>query len=280
MHKRNKAGFSNCCAAIDGMLIWIERPSERDCIEAGCGAKKFFCGQKHHFGLNMQGTCDSEGRFLDVDLHHPASTSNFLTFATSTLYSKLESNGFLKPGLCIFGDLAYVNNRYFVTPFKSVTSGPKDAFNFFHSQLRIKVECAFGMLVQRWGILRKALPASIGLKKIVSLVLCLCRLHNFCINKRLEERNAESSSADLEEDEVPHPLARDALNIAGNGGIMLNADDRPEEFLDAGFHNDDTTEAFRRQFNRRGRNDALPREELLEIVISKGLERPRPKQWK
>lgn len=236
--KKSQAGFQTCVAAIDGMLLWIERPRDRDCEEAGCGAKKFFCGRKHRFGLNLQGTCDVEGRFLDVDLHHPASTSDFLTFSTSKLYNKLETPGFIKLGLCLFGDAAYVNNRYMATPYKSVSSGTKDAYNFYQSQLRIKIECAFGMLVQRWGILRKAIPSTVGLKKTVSLVICLCRLHNYCINKRLE---ASGDGDDDVNEDVPAPLAADSLDIAGHGGVDVN---RTEELLGGGAHHDDTTEAF------------------------------------
>ena len=84
----------------------------------------------------MQGTCDSFGRFIDVQLMHPASTSDFLTFTTSTLHGKLERQGFLADGLCLFGDLAYVNNQYMATPFKGVSSGVKDDYNFYHSQVR------------------------------------------------------------------------------------------------------------------------------------------------
>jgi hypothetical protein len=54
---------------------------------------------------------------------------------------------------------------------------------FFHSQLRIQVECAFGMFVQRWGILRSAIPKGISVRKTMSLVLALAKIHNFCIEQ-------------------------------------------------------------------------------------------------
>jgi DDE superfamily endonuclease len=72
--------------------------------EADCGAKKFFCGRKHKFGLNRQGTCDADGRFLDIPISHPASTSDFFAFTTSGLHKEIEVPGFLAPGHCIFGD--------------------------------------------------------------------------------------------------------------------------------------------------------------------------------
>jgi hypothetical protein len=51
------------------------------------------------------------------------------------LQKKIEKPGFLATGLCIFGDNAYVNNSYLVTPFKNAKGGSKGAFNFYHSQL-------------------------------------------------------------------------------------------------------------------------------------------------
>ena len=39
------------------------------------------------------------------------------------------------------------------------------------------------MLVQRWGVLRKAIPPNTTITKTTTLVVSLCKLHNFCINK-------------------------------------------------------------------------------------------------
>jgi hypothetical protein len=208
--KKSRAGFSMCAGAIDGLLIWIEKPTLYDCEMTKCGAKKFLCGRKKKFGLNMQGTCDSHGRFLDVMIEHPAATSDYLAFSTSALKHKLETNGFLAPGLCLFGDNAYVNTKYMATPYKGATGGTRDNYNFYQSQLRINIECAFGMFVHRWGMLRKPIPSNIGLKRTTALVMCLCRLHNFCIDSRL-----------LPTDNVvvPPALSSDADEICINGGF-------------------------------------------------------------
>ena len=129
----------------------------------------------------MQGTCDYKGRFLDVSIGHPGSTSDFLAFDTSILKHRLE-NGLLAPGLVILGDNAYCNSSYLATPFKNVkVRGDEDNYNFYHSSLRIRIECAFGMLVNRWGILRRPIPSQITLPKVTSMVMCLCSLHNWCI---------------------------------------------------------------------------------------------------
>ncbi len=71
------------------------------------------------------------------------------------------------------------------------------------------------MFVHRWGILRKAIPANIGMKRTTALVMCLSRLHNFCIDSRLA-----SSTADLESvPEVPPALSSDEDKISIAGGM-------------------------------------------------------------
>ena len=163
--RKSEIEIDCCCGAVDGMLVWIHKPSTTDEQVIGIGPKKFFCGRKKKFGLNMQGVCDSRGYFLDVEIRFPGAASDFFAFDESSLKKKLEKEGFLGNArsarfggkLCLFGDNAYVQTPYMCTPWKAVSGGSKDAFNFFHSQVRINIECAFGMLVHRWGILRRAI---------------------------------------------------------------------------------------------------------------------------
>jgi len=277
-------GFTWCAGAIDCMLVWIEKPTETQCVEASVGRKKWFCGRKKKFGIALQGTCDVEGRFLDVVMEHPAWTSDFLAFTTCPLYHKLEVQGFLAEGLCFFGDKAYVNCRYMATPYRGATVGTsEDNYNFFHSQLRIRIECAFGMLVGRWGVLRKAIPATVGLRKITAMVMCLCRLHNFLINRRIEERGPSvvrplgRPGEDLER--VDNPLSGDELDIAANGGVPLEENGTPVQLLDGGYHHDDTTAAYRKQFSRRGLSGEFPREIMRDVVLNGGNRRPLPARW-
>jgi len=45
--------FDCCVGAIDGMLIWTEKPTDQSCEIAKCGSRTFFCRRKHKHGLNM-----------------------------------------------------------------------------------------------------------------------------------------------------------------------------------------------------------------------------------
>ena len=48
-----------CLGAIDGMLVWMNKPNITDQKIIGFGPAKFFCGRKMKYGLNMMGVCDS-----------------------------------------------------------------------------------------------------------------------------------------------------------------------------------------------------------------------------
>ena len=146
-------------------------------------------------------------------------------------------------------------------------------------QVRINIECAFGKLVHRWGILRRAIPSTIGIQKTTALLVILCRLHNFCIDRRL------IAGSDGSLYPYPSPLAMDNADIITHGGISMDFeaeglnDFSPEELLHGGEHFDDVTRDQVRQMQRAGCEfsaDALPRDILHDSVIMQGLTRPTP----
>ena len=183
LKKSPDARFGCCGGCIDGIVVWTHKPSKEDCEEIGVSEAKFFCGRKHKFGLNMQAICNHKKQFLDISIIYGAATSDLMAFEVSELRQKyLGQDGFLKEGLCLFGDNAYVNTSFMATPYPNVGNDlEKDAYNFYHSQLRITIEGAFGLLTQRWGFLRKQAPQQYTTKKTMAAVSCMCRIHNFLI---------------------------------------------------------------------------------------------------
>ena len=134
---RSKAGFTNCIGCIDGLLIWLEKPSKKQCGQVGVDTGKFYCGRKGKFGLNFQGICDTRRRFTYISIQHPASASDYLSFATSSLYGYLTNETTRLPsGYCLYGDNAYVNDTFMAVPYPNTSDGPKDAYNYFHLQVR------------------------------------------------------------------------------------------------------------------------------------------------
>ena len=61
-------------------------------------------------------------------------------------------------------------------------STSEDNYNFFHSSSRISVECAFGEIDLRWGILWR--PLKFSLKHNLQVIDACLKLHNFIIDYR------------------------------------------------------------------------------------------------
>jgi len=149
----------------------------------------------------------------------------------SNLNRRLEQ-GLLASREVIFGDNAYINTQFMVTPFKNPTV-LQDNYNFYYSQLRITVDCVFGMLVHRWSILRRPLPAAMGIHKITVMTVCLCKLHNFLINQK---------------ENIPPWTDRDAAHGMIRGSIPMegqqehnNEADVPQQLLHGGEHFEDVS---------------------------------------
>ena len=138
---RSKAGFDNCVGCIDGMLLWTEKPYLTKCKKVGVDSGKFYGGRKGKYGLNMQAVCNGCHRFSHVSVLHPASASDYLAFVTSSLYQQLTQGSGLPEGYCLYGDNAYVNESYMAVPFPNISSGLRDANNYYHSKVHINIEC-------------------------------------------------------------------------------------------------------------------------------------------
>jgi hypothetical protein len=214
----SEVDFDVCAGAIDGILIWTLKPTLEDAKAVGVDQMKFICGRKHKYGLNCQAVCDVRGRFLHMSITCGGASSDLVAFEGSTLKKQLD-DGLLSPNLCLSSDNAYINSQCTVTPYPNTSGGAKDNCNYFHSQLRIRIECAFGMLVQRWGMLRMVIPRNISVPKTISLVLALAKLHNYCI----DEADAEPSTI----------LAQDEQNITENenGSVLLIHDNQIAEVI-------------------------------------------------
>jgi DDE superfamily endonuclease len=191
----------------------------------------------------------------------PGSTSDCLSVEGMTLFNQLEE-GLLEPGLCLFGDNAYLNAPYMATPYPNTQGGSKDAYNFYHSQVRIRIECAFGMLTNRWGMLRSAIPLNVTIQKTSALVVALAKLHNYCID----------SGGGQALGNIPMVEWRNEVN----GVILLvvnesNASVIPQQLLGGGAHFDDIGNRQRRYAAPDGM--VIPREKLYAVVSNGGLVR-------
>jgi hypothetical protein len=284
--RRIAAGFekssvpkiNNCAGAIDGILIWTAKPSLADAKSSGIDQKKYLCGRKHKFGLNCQAVSDARGRFLDVSIIYGGSTSDCLAFEGSDLYKRC-TRGLMKQDVgkqpfVLFGDNAYLNSSFMATPYPNVSNDPgkktKDDYNFYHSQLRIRVECAFGMLVQRWGILRSAFPQNIRTRKVIATVIALTKLHNFCID---ESNDSQEILPSLEVDN--NVLINRDDGYVEMVGVDENGTALPTDLMNGGHHYDDVPTGILRAHLSGINQASLPRTVIHNFIAEGQWERPQ-----
>ncbi len=133
-------------------------------------------------GLNVQGLVDCHLRFLYAGIVAGGRSSDYKSYQKSSLLDWVEN---LPPMYFVVGDNAYVCTEHLLTPFcgNNHAIPDNDAYNFYLSQLRIRVEMAFGLLKTKWRSLR--LPLQLPLKDAALVFHVCCLIHNYCINERL-----------------------------------------------------------------------------------------------
>ena len=81
----------------------------------------------------------------------------------------------------IIGDAAYTVSDQMIVPFtgSSRQHPSKDAYNYFLSQMRIRIEMSFGLLTNKWQVLQSPMVTSISCSS--EIIMATSRLHNFVI---------------------------------------------------------------------------------------------------
>lgn len=167
--------ITGCVGCLDGFLLPIQTPSTK---ETG-HVKAYFSGHYQRYGINIQAVCDAKLRFIYVAVAAPGGTNDIQAYRQSSLPSKVIN---LPLGKYLIGDNAYTCTEHLITPFagEDRRNVQRDAYNFYVSQLRIRIEMAFGRLTGKWRILRQ--PLQSRLKNIGRLFMCMVRLHNYSID--------------------------------------------------------------------------------------------------
>ena len=179
--------FKNCVGAVDGYLLSIMTPRKAEAKNV----RSYFSGHYQRYGLNIQACCDADCRFTFLGIGGPGVTKDRQGVKESGLYKKVQA---LPKGYICVADCAYIAPEKMIPTFGGdlALKRDNDHFNFYLSQLRIRIEMAFGLMTKKWGILQ--CPLTNSLVSIKHLICCIARLHNFCIDERLAASTSASSS--------------------------------------------------------------------------------------
>ena len=122
-------------------------------------------------------------------------------------------------GLYLLGDAAYTLCDRLLIPFTGSQRDDvcNDAYNFYLSQLQIRIEMSFRRLVRKWGILKRAM--AFKLKKTSQILLVCAKLHNFVIDQQQLERTRNDNGDGVEDDNDDDD--DDSLQIIGRIGAPM-----------------------------------------------------------
>jgi hypothetical protein len=140
--------IAGCVACVDGYFLKIQTPDASETANV----KAYYSGHYQAYGINIQAACDYRCRFVSVCVAAPGSTNDIVAFRKTSL-NRLVQN--LPLGKYIIGDNAYVCSEHLLTPFAGAERQERkhDNYNFYVSQLRIRIEMTFGWMTEKWQIL-------------------------------------------------------------------------------------------------------------------------------
>lgn len=181
-----KTDFPNCIGALDGKHIRCINPQE--------GGSNFF-NYKKFFSIVLMALVDANLRFIAIDVGAYGKEGDSPVFRESALGKKLSSGCLnLPPPSCLPGtdnnpqpfvivaDDAFKLSSNLLTPFplRKLTARRR-VYNYRHCRCRRTVECAFGVLANKWRVFHT--PILVQPDFIDIIVKSCCILHNF-VRKR------------------------------------------------------------------------------------------------
>ena len=199
--KSTEGLIRGCVGAIDGFLATISRPTLRDC---GNNPGAFYSGHYMTYGINVQAICDVESRFIFFGVIAPGRCSDQVAFERTALPNK---TALFDSGFYLVGDAAYTLSDVMLVPFvgSQRDDQTQDAYNFFLSQLRIRIEMTFGLLQTKWAVLKRNLTT--GLETTAKVLEVCARLHNYVIDENKVDKDISGLPGSDEADDIQEILA-------------------------------------------------------------------------
>lgn len=183
----------NCIGAVDGKHINIKAPAR--------SGSQFF-NYKKSFSIVLMATCDADCRFTMIDIGSAGSSHDSTVFKNSCFGHELLQGSLDIPGPkalpntdimmphFLVADAAFPLHQNIIRPFPGTNLGfEKNIFNYRISRARRTIESSFGILSQRWQILRNTIQSSVETCEL--LVQATIVLHNYLQNSESDLHPSE-----------------------------------------------------------------------------------------
>ena len=169
------ARLSGMLELVDGTHIPIIAPPEDEYA---------YINRKNFHSINVQGICNAEMIFTDVNAQWPGGHHDSFILNESTIHDNFERGDYGEGWL--LGDSGYGLKRWLMTPIATPVTNQQRKYNLSHRKTRCPIERSFGALKSRWRIIDHSggrlcyLP-----EKVAKINVTCCVLHNICKRARV-----------------------------------------------------------------------------------------------
>ena len=162
------ARFPDVVGAIDCTHIKIQKPNVDN--------PRLFINRKRVYSVNVQATCDADGKITNIVARWPGSTHDSRILENSQLYLKLRAmrNSYL------LGDSGYACDYFLMTPLRNPQTAQERRYNLSHARTRNVIERLFGVLKRRFPILQETMRNK--LENVYPIIIAIAVLHNIALN--------------------------------------------------------------------------------------------------
>ena len=163
--------FPGVLGLVHGTYIPIIAPPEDEYA---------YINRKNFHSINVQGICNAEMIFTDVNAQWPGGHHDSFILNESTIHDSFERGDYGEGWL--LGDSGYGLKRWLMTPIATPVTNQQRKYNLSHRKTRCPIERSFGALKSRWRIIDHSggrlcyLP-----EKVAKITVTCCVLHNICI---------------------------------------------------------------------------------------------------
>ncbi|XP_071050677.1 uncharacterized protein [Onthophagus taurus] len=210
------SNFPNCIGALDGKHIRIVKPPH---------SASLYYNYKHFFSIVLLGLVDSNYCFTAIDVGAYGKSGDSNVFKNSSLFKRIQSNTLnipedniilqtkIKTPMVIVADDAFGCSKHVLRGYsRKNLSVRKRIFNYRLSRARRYVECAFGILANKWRIFHTAI--NLDPDFVTDVVKAACILHNFVIRKDNHGSHNNDEVQDFQFDNIEPIATGGGSNIA------------------------------------------------------------------
>ncbi|XP_060810720.1 uncharacterized protein LOC132904419 [Amyelois transitella] len=196
----NKANFPHCIGAVDGKHIRMKKPSH---------SGSMYMNYKNFFSIVLLAVVDSNYRFTYISVGSYGKECDSSIFKESTFWKRLNDGSLDLPearplftGLesrvpfVIVGDEAFGLHYNLLRPYGGThLDKNKRIFNYRLTRARRYVECAFGILANKWRIFHR--PLDVSTSTAISIVKTCAVLHNYIMHNESSYANIDSNDSTI-----------------------------------------------------------------------------------